>query len=73
VRKVRRRQRRIGLVAGDRGVTPPGGPTETVRLTESKGHPREDEVTCQVDDTKTFPDGVIHIVGTVTGFFTPAS
>jgi hypothetical protein len=30
-------------------------------------------VTCQVDDTKTFPDGVIHIVGTVTGFFTPAS
>jgi hypothetical protein len=51
--------------------TPPGGPTETSRLNESKGHLRGDEVTCQVDDTKTFPDGVIHAVGTATGFFTP--
>jgi hypothetical protein len=51
--------------------TPPGGPTEIFRLNESKGHLRGDEVTCLVDDTKTFPDGVVHVVGTVTGFFTP--
>jgi hypothetical protein len=52
-------------------ITPPRGPTETFRLNESKGHLRGDEVTCQIDDTKTFPEGVFHVVGTVTGFFTP--
>jgi hypothetical protein len=30
-------------------------------------------VTCHVDDTKIFPDAVIHVVGSASGVFTPKS
>ena len=38
-----------------------------------QGNVRGDLVTCNIDDTETFPDGVIHVFGTVTGVFTPKS
>jgi hypothetical protein len=58
-------------------ITPPGGTTETIVFQATKpslhGNLPADMVTCQVNDTKTFPDAVVHIVGTVTGVFTPKS
>ena len=53
--------------------TPPGGPTETMTDTSSKGNVHGDLVTCSVDVTQTFPEGTFHLFGTATGVFTPAS
>jgi hypothetical protein len=53
--------------------TPPGGPTETETETVSKPHIHGDLVTCSFDVTQSFPFGTIHLFGTATGFFTPAS
>jgi hypothetical protein len=53
--------------------TPPGGPTETETETASKPHIHGDLVTCGFDVTQSLPFGTIHLFGTATGFFTPAS
>ena len=53
--------------------TPPGGPTETETETASKPRIHGDLVTCSFDVTQSFPFGTIHLFGTATGFFTPAS
>ena len=53
--------------------TPPGGPTETETETVSKPLIHGDLVTCSFDVTQSFPFGTIHLFGTATGFFTPAS
>jgi hypothetical protein len=53
--------------------TPPGGPTQTETDTASKHNVHGDLVTCSLDTTQTFPFGTVHIFGTATGFFTPAS
>jgi hypothetical protein len=57
--------------------TPNGGTTETMlfqaRKPSLRGKVQGDLVTCNIDDTETFPDGVIHVFGTVTGVFTPKS
>jgi hypothetical protein len=52
-------------------------PTETIVFQATKpnlkGNLPADLVTCDLDDTETFPDGVIHVFGTITGVFTPKS
>jgi hypothetical protein len=53
--------------------TPPGGPTETETDTASKPNVHGDLVTCSFDVTQSFPFGTLHLFGTATGFFTPAS
>jgi hypothetical protein len=53
--------------------TPPGGPTQTETETASKPHVHGDLVTCSFDVTQVFPFGTLHLFGTATGFFTPAS
>jgi hypothetical protein len=53
--------------------TPPGGTTETETETVSKPHIHGDLVTCSFDVTQSLPFGTIHLFGTATGFFTPAS
>jgi hypothetical protein len=53
--------------------TPPGGPTETETDTASKANVHGDLVTCSFDVTQSFPFGTLHLFGTATGFFTPAS
>jgi hypothetical protein len=53
--------------------TPPGGPTETETETVSKPNVHGDLVTCSFDVTESFPFGTVHLFGTATGFFTPAS
>ncbi len=53
--------------------TPPGGPTESMTDTASKSNVHGDLVTCSIDTTQTFPFGTLHLFGTATGFFTPAS
>jgi hypothetical protein len=53
--------------------TPPGGPTETETEMVSKPHIHGDLVTCSFDVTESFPFGTLHLFGTATGFFTPAS
>jgi hypothetical protein len=57
--------------------TPTGGTTETIVFQATKpnlkGNLPADLVTCHLDDTETFPDGVIHVFGTITGVFTPKS
>jgi hypothetical protein len=53
--------------------TPPGGPTESETDTSSKHNVHGDLVTCSIDTTQTFPFGTLHLFGTATGFFTPAS
>jgi hypothetical protein len=53
--------------------TPPGGPTQTETDTSSKHNVHGDLVTCSFDVTQTFPFGTIHLFGSATGFFTPAS
>ena len=53
--------------------TPTGGTTETVRNTNSKRNVHGDLVTCSFDVTQSFPFGTLHLFGTATGFFTPAS
>jgi dihydroxyacetone kinase len=52
--------------------TPPGGPTETETFTAAKANPQGD-VTCNINISETTPEGTFTGVGTVTGFFTPAS
>ena len=54
-------------------VTPTGGITETETDTFSKRNVHGDIVTCSFDLTQTFPGGTLHLFGTATGFFTPAS
>jgi hypothetical protein len=53
--------------------TPPGGPTESETDTSSKHNVHGDLVTCSIDTTQAFPIGTVHLFGTATGFFTPAS
>jgi hypothetical protein len=53
--------------------TPTGGTTETETDTSSKPHVHGDLVTCSFDVTQSFPFGTLHLFGTATGFFTPAS
>ena len=53
--------------------TPPGGPTQTMTDTSSKHNVHGDLVTCTFDTTQTFPFGTVHLFGSATGFFTPAS
>jgi hypothetical protein len=53
--------------------TPPGGPTESETDTSSKHNVHGDLVTCSIDTTQAFPFGTVHLFGTATGFFTPAS
>jgi hypothetical protein len=53
--------------------TPPGGPTQTMTDTASKPNVHGDLVTCSFDTTQTFPFGTVHLFGSATGFFTPAS
>lgn len=58
-------------------ITPIGGTTETIVIQETKpslqGNLPAETVTCSFDDTRTFPDAVIHVVGSITGVFTPKS
>ena len=52
----------------------PGEPTQSETDTSSKPNVHGDLVTCSFDVTQTFPEGgTVHLFGTVTGFFTPAS
>ena len=54
--------------------TPPGGPTQSETDTSSKHNVHGDLVTCSFDVTQTFPEGgTIHLFGSATGFFAPAS
>jgi hypothetical protein len=54
--------------------TLPGEPTQSETDTSSKPNVHGDLVTCSFDVTQTFPEGgTIHLFGTATGFFTPAS
>jgi hypothetical protein len=54
--------------------TLPGGPTQTETDSASKPNVHGDLVTCTFDVTQTFPEGgTVHLFGTATGFFTPAS
>jgi hypothetical protein len=54
--------------------TLPGGPTESETDTASKNNVHGDLVTCSFDVTQTFPGGgTVHLFGTASGFFTPAS
>jgi hypothetical protein len=54
--------------------TLPGGPTESETDTASKNNVHGDLVTCGFDVTQTFPGGgTVHLFGTASGFFTPAS
>ena len=58
-------------------ITPIGGTTETIVNQATKpnlqGNVPAEMVTCLFDDTKTFPNAVIHVVGSTTGVFTPKS
>ena len=53
--------------------TPTGGTTETESNAFSKRNVHGDLVTCSFDVTQSFPFGTLHLFGTATGFFTPAS
>ena len=54
--------------------TLPGEPTQSETTARSKGNVHGDLVTCSFDVTQTFPEGgTVHLFGSVTGFFTPAS
>jgi hypothetical protein len=53
--------------------TPTGGTTETETDTSSKPNVHGDLVTCSFDVIQSFPEGTLHLFGTATGFFTPAS
>jgi hypothetical protein len=52
--------------------TPTGGPTESETDTSSKHHVHGQLRTCAIDFTQAMPEGTLHLVGTATGFFTPA-
>jgi len=53
--------------------TPTGGETMSETNTGSKGNVHGDLVTCSFDVTQTFPEGIFHLFGSATGFFTSAS
>jgi hypothetical protein len=53
--------------------TPTGGMTDTDTDTSSKGHVHGDLANCSIDVTQSIPFGTLHLFGTVTGFFSPAS
>jgi hypothetical protein len=53
--------------------TPTGGQTMSESDTASKPNVHGDLVTCSFDTTQTVPGGTLHLFGTATGFFTPAS
>jgi hypothetical protein len=53
--------------------TPPGGPTDSETDTSSHNHPHGNLVTCNINFTQSAPFGTLHLFGTATGFFTPAS
>jgi hypothetical protein len=53
--------------------TPTGGTTQTETDTSSKPNVHGDLVTCSFDVTQSFPFGTLHLFGTATGVFTPAS
>jgi len=54
--------------------TLPGGADPSETDTSSKPNVHGDLVTCSFDVTQTFPEGgTVHLFGTATGFFTPAS
>jgi hypothetical protein len=54
--------------------TLPGEPTQSETDTSAKPNVHGDLVTCSFDVTQTFPEGgTVHLFGSVTGFFTPAS
>ena len=53
--------------------TPTSGATESETDTSSKPNVHGDLVTCSFDVTQSFPEGTLHLFGTATGFFTPAS
>ena len=52
--------------------TPTGGEPMSETDIRSKGNERGD-VTCTFDVTQEFPEGTLHLFGSATGFFTPAS
>jgi hypothetical protein len=52
--------------------TPTGGQTQSDTDTSSHHHTHRGLVTCSINFTQTNPFGTMHLVGTVTGFFTPA-
>jgi hypothetical protein len=52
--------------------TPPGGPTESETDTSTKSNVHGDLTTCSLNVTEVSPEGTFTLVGTVTGFFTPA-
>ena len=53
--------------------TPTGGTTESETDTSSHHHTHRGLVTCSINFTQQNPFGTMHLVGTVRGFFTPAS
>jgi hypothetical protein len=53
--------------------TPTGGQLQSETDTSSHHHAHRALVTCSIDFTQSNPFGTMHLVGTVTGFFTPAS
>jgi hypothetical protein len=52
--------------------TPTGGQTDSQTDTSSHHHTHRHLVTCSIDFTQQNAFGTMHLVGTVTGFFTPA-
>jgi hypothetical protein len=50
-----------------------GGNTQSNTDTSTHQNQHGDLVTCSFDVTQTFPGGSLHLFGTATGFFTPAS
>ena len=52
--------------------TPTGGQTQSETDTTSHHHAHRNLVTCSINFTQANPFGTMHLVGTVTGFFTPA-
>jgi hypothetical protein len=52
--------------------TPTGGPTDSETDTTAHHNPHGQLRTCSINFTQTNPFGTLHLVGTVTGFFTPA-
>jgi hypothetical protein len=53
--------------------TPTGGETITETDIRSKPNVHGELVTCSFDVTQEFPEGTLHLFGTATGVFTPAS
>jgi hypothetical protein len=53
--------------------TPTGGQTESDLDTSAHHHTHRALVTCSINFTQQNPFGTMHLIGTVTGFFTPAS